>query len=473
MNDVAEVPSHEQITAVIEPSEELVEVAGRYRIERRLGRGGMASVYAAHDELLDRPVALKVLSAKFEGQQAALDRFLQEARFIARLHHPNVVEVLNFGTTKSGLVYLTMELLDGEDLRQMLARKGVLSWQQALPIMLDLCAGLGAAHRRGIVHCDLKPANCVRVVHDGEEMVRIVDFGIATDVSHQRPASKQVVGTPTYMSPEQAQGLDVDHRADVYAAGIILGELLTGRVPFEGASTTAVLTAQIYMQPPALSELAPAGVMIPPALDALYARALAKRPEDRFASMEAFADALRDLDISGAFDSLLPTWSLSRVTAAPRRVSTGPANALRVGIAALVIFALGGVSGVAASELVEEVPKAATPSDAVDQLELASDLQVEAEWGPVYARSQPATPEPVSRSHRQARIDEVEDTDEGEGETPEAIEELPGLEEPPGHRELPGLEPAPMESPEPNQASLEEGMLAPPRHGAPALLDVD
>lgn len=288
-------------------------VGGRYRVERLLGRGGMASVYAAHDTALARPVALKILSQDYCGHSHILARFLREARLNARLHHPNIVEVLDFGSSRSGVIYLAMELLEGEDLRRTLARRSTLPWPRVRALMLQICAALRAAHEAGVVHRDLKPSNCFRVVNGLRESICLVDFGIATSIdevaSERLTLANHIIGTPEYMSPEQARGERVDHRSDIYTAGLILGEMLTGSLPFRAATPPAMLAAQIYEPPASLSALAPSHSRIPAALEAIYARALSKDPSARFANADAFAAALRSVDaggpvlVSGAYEA--------------------------------------------------------------------------------------------------------------------------------------------------------------------------
>ncbi|HVH98375.1 MAG TPA: serine/threonine-protein kinase [Enhygromyxa sp.] len=295
--------THDDLERLAAGQLDAVLVADRYRVERALGRGGMASVYAAHDLNVDRPVALKILSADCSGHPLLLARFSREARLHGRIHHPNVVEVLDYGTSDTGLIYLVMELLEGEDLGCTLARLPALPWPRARELMLQICAGLGAVHAAGVVHRDLKPSNCFKIVVDGHESICLVDFGIAAAIDEPRSErltlDDQIVGTPEYMSPEQARGERVDQRSDIYAAGLLLGEMLTGSLPFRAATSSAMLAAQIYEPAPTLRSLLPPNVLIPAALEPVYARALAKQPEQRFATIDQLAAALRAIAPGG------------------------------------------------------------------------------------------------------------------------------------------------------------------------------
>jgi serine/threonine protein kinase len=273
-----------------------LELGGRYRLESLLGSGGMAKVFQGEQLALGRPVAVKVLDDTRGDRHNAVRRFMSEARLTAGLRHPNIVDVIDFGSTPEGLVYLVMERLEGEDLRQTIKREGPLSWARVRALMLQLCAGLVAAHDLGVVHRDLKPSNCFRIAgHEGDR-VKLLDFGIAISTTEtpredRLTAEANVVGTPEYMSPEQARGDEVDARTDIYALGVILGELLTGRVPFTGKSASKVIAAQIYEPVPSLRALA-GRADVDQAIDALYCRALSKDPEERFASAREFAAAI-------------------------------------------------------------------------------------------------------------------------------------------------------------------------------------
>lgn len=305
-------PTHTQLRAVADGRSPPLTLADRYQVERRLGRGGMATVYAGRLLSLDRPVAIKILNEDHRYRDDRLSRFVAEAHVTSRLRHPNIVEVLDFGSTERGVVFMVMELLEGEDLRSMVRRDGPLPWARVQALMRDICSGLSAAHHADLVHRDIKPANCFYV--DG--VVKLLDFGVAThtsasagstmesaetgratqtseqDLEDRLTADGRVIGTPEYMSPEQAQGGSVDARSDIYAAGILLGELLTGRVPFEAKCSTGVISAQIFETPPSLQELGGEDFLVVEAVEAIYARALSKDPNDRFATIEAFAAAI-------------------------------------------------------------------------------------------------------------------------------------------------------------------------------------
>ena len=326
-------------------------LADRYVLRRVVGRGGMATVFEAYDRVLAREVAIKVLTDPDAVGPDTRKRFLAEARITASLRHPNIVEVLDFRTTSTDVAYLTMELLRGETLHARLKRVTRMSWPEVRALMLDICAGLETVHAAGIVHRDLKPSNCLCVrPHFGErdrDQVRLLDFGIATRIDPDSPGTGEVIGTPEYMAPEQVRGGPIDARADIYAAGLILGELLTGRLPFDASTPATLLIAHLYEPIPRLSELAPAGVRIPAALERVYARATSRDPEDRYPDIRSFADALcaiededADADELLAYAALSNVWT--RLRRAQRRSWMGHALAasvaLTIGIGATLSF---------------------------------------------------------------------------------------------------------------------------------------
>jgi serine/threonine-protein kinase len=268
-------------------------VDGRYRLVARIGSGGMADVWCAEDEMLGRRVALKFLHERFAQDAEFVERFRREASAAAGLQHPNVVGVFDRGEWE-GTHYIAMEYVEGASLKDLIARG--LSAGEAVEIVRQVLAGARFAHERGIVHRDLKPQN---VLVDRDGRARVTDFGIAKAGVSEITQTGSVLGTAQYLSPEQAQGLEVTARSDLYSIGVILYEALTGRLPFEGDSAVAVALKQVSERPRPPSELNPA---IPRALDAVVLRAMAKDPANRFASADEFIAALdaAEADPSGA-----------------------------------------------------------------------------------------------------------------------------------------------------------------------------
>ncbi len=260
---------------------------GLYRIEREIGRGGMAIVYLAYHQWLDRPVALKVLQPQLQKDEALVARFLIEARAAARLDHPNIVAVTDAGVVDD-VHYMAMAYIEGETLADLLARAGGrLPPEQVISIINQVAAALDYAHRRGVVHRDIKPGN-ILVQPDGQ--VLLTDFGIAQAVGLASAEQKAaVLGTPEYMSPEQAQGKAVDGRSDIYSLGVVAYQMLTGHPPFQGENYRDILAAHINQPLPDPRSLNPA--LPPEAADVLY-HATAKSPEHRYQTASEFAQAL-------------------------------------------------------------------------------------------------------------------------------------------------------------------------------------
>lgn len=256
---------------------------GRYRIERRLGSGGMADVWLAEDTHLQRQVALKVLHKRYAQDPEFLDRFRREAEAAAGLQHPNIVSVYDRGLFE-GSSYIAMQFVAGPTLKQMI--ESGLTPEQTVALIRQVLEGVRAAHRKGIVHRDLKPQNVI-VDADGKAMV--TDFGIARAGVSEITQTGSVLGTPHYLSPEQAQGFDTTAVSDLYSIGVMLYEGLTGRVPFEADSAVAVAMKQVSQTPQRPSSLNPG---ISPALDAVVMRALEKDPGERFQNADAFIAAL-------------------------------------------------------------------------------------------------------------------------------------------------------------------------------------
>jgi tRNA A-37 threonylcarbamoyl transferase component Bud32 len=279
-------------------------VAGRYKVIKLLGEGGMGQVYLAEHTAIEKRIALKVLRAEYAHKGDIVTRFQQEAISASRIKHPNVLDVFDFGQLENGCFYLAMEFLDGNDLADELQRARVLTAPRALPIAMQICRALQAAHGKGVVHRDLKPENVfLQRTADGEEIVKIVDFGIAqlkpTNEEAQAQSTKHrkltktgmIFGTPEYMAPEQASGKHADLRCDIYALGIILYELFTGTVPFTGETFLGVLTRHLNEVPPPMRTVFP-DLQISGELEQVIMRTLAKDPVQRFQSMNELASAL-------------------------------------------------------------------------------------------------------------------------------------------------------------------------------------
>jgi eukaryotic-like serine/threonine-protein kinase len=267
---------------------------GKYRLDALVGAGGMGAVYRAHHRDLDKVVAVKLLHPTFLKETGFSERFQAEALTMSRIDHPNVARVLDFGQEPDGLLYLVMEFLDGVDLAAVREEAQRLDVERIARIMTQVCAALGHVHRHGIIHRDVKPTNILLVAgHDEEEDVpteiaKVCDFGIALT---GKKSGGRTAGTPDYMSPEQCRGLELDARSDVYACGVILFELSTGRMPFEGQAHE-VMQQHIVRPPPPPSTFVPD---IDPLLEAIVLKAMAKDPESRQPSMRHLRNELREL----------------------------------------------------------------------------------------------------------------------------------------------------------------------------------
>jgi serine/threonine-protein kinase len=273
----------------------------RYRLLRQVGRGAMGDVFEAEHIHIGKRVALKLLHRDLARDPSTVERLRREARTAGSIGHPNIVEMEDFGITPDGAVYLVMEWLPGETVADRIDR-GPVSQREAIDIVRQTCAGLGAAHAAGVIHRDLKPANIFLArQRDGSEVVKILDFGIAKLLAGDSRLTRTgvFVGTPDYVSPEQAMGEEVDVRADIYSAGVLLYRLLTDTVPFHGDSFMAVLHQHTMKPPEPPSRRAP-DRNIPAALEAVTMRCLEKRPADRFSSAAELDTALAAAMLPGA-----------------------------------------------------------------------------------------------------------------------------------------------------------------------------
>lgn len=268
-------------------------IGGKFRIENRIARGGQASVYLARQEPLNRPVALKILSppsmeATEEEREAFEHRFLLEARTLAGLDHPNIVTVFDYGETDDGRYYLAMEYIGGGRFLDLLKR-GHLDVGRAVGLVLQVAQALRYAHKRGVVHRDVKNSNVlVRRLDNGEEQAKVVDFGLVklSKMDSGLTQTGMILGSPHFIAPEQATGQGIDHRADIYATGVLLYCGLTGKYPFDGPHATAIITAHVTRDVPSFASVSPE-LRVPDGLEAIVRRCLEKKPGRRFPSMDA------------------------------------------------------------------------------------------------------------------------------------------------------------------------------------------
>jgi serine/threonine-protein kinase len=315
-------------------------IGGRYQVLRRLGAGGMADVYLARDLNLQREVAVKVLRQDFTEEPSFRVNFLQEARAAANLSHPNIVTIFDFGH-EPGQYYIIMEYMEGTDLKTLMRRRGLIPVQEASELMIQICDGVGYAHRAGLVHCDLKPQN---ILISPYGKAKITDFGISRALATIHPDERQdtVWGSPQYFSPEQARGAAPSPASDVYSLGVVLYEMLTGRLPFEAAS--ADLLAELHLHAP-VTPASHHNLDLPEMLDRILLKVLSKEPAARYRTadqlgrvLESFLSHSQALQTDPAAPSLpihdLPT----ALQPAEDRVDW-----LAAGLGLLALIAVGGL----------------------------------------------------------------------------------------------------------------------------------
>jgi serine/threonine-protein kinase len=270
-------------------------IANRYRVDKLIGRGGMCAVYRGENMVRAREIAIKVLPPDKAADEELARRFQREVVTAKRLHHPNVATISDSGSLEDGSLFLIMELLDGHTLAHEI-EQGRLELSRALAIARQLLLGLSDAHRHGIVHRDVKPGNVMLVDRDGVETVKLFDFGIASNAKAaiRLTTAGAAFGTPAYISPEMAMGQRVDGRADLYAVGVTLFEMVTGRLPFLVEDGVKLLRAHIHEEAPSPRQVAPdAG--IPVQIDHIIVRSLRKEPDERFPTADAM---IRAIDIA-------------------------------------------------------------------------------------------------------------------------------------------------------------------------------
>jgi len=317
-------------------------IAGRYELEELVGSGGMSSVYRAHDRLLERTVALKILHEQFTRDDDYVERFRREARAVAQLAHPNIVTVIDRGE-QDGRQFIVFEYVDGMNLKELMTQEGPLSPREAIELALQVARGLSFAHESGLVHRDVKPQN---VLLDADGRAKVTDFGIAHAVDVDgMTITGTIMGTSNYIAPEQARGQPVDEQTDVYSLGCVLYELLAGDVPFDGDNFVAVAMRHVNDPVPSVRDVRPD---VPPRLDWAIQQAMAKDHDERFESMADFAAELEachaELDGNEGATMVVPPRPRAksrRPARAPRRWSIWPLVLLGVGLAAVA----GGLSG--------------------------------------------------------------------------------------------------------------------------------
>jgi hypothetical protein len=296
-------------------------IAGRFELVEVVGSGGMASVYRAHDRLLERPVAVKILHGHYVSDEEALERFQREARSAAQLSHPNIVTVIDRGED-DGRPYIVFEYVGGENLKQLVAREGALPVGTAIELGIQIAQALEAAHERGVVHRDVKPQN-VLLAEEGR--VKVTDFGIARARGTEGlTLTGTIMGTSDYIAPEQAKGEASGEAGDIYSLGVVLYELLTGRVPYEADSPVAAAMRHVHDPVPSVRAVRQD---VPPRLDACVRRALAKEPRDRFASM---SDLIAELEACRRGDVPVPEDSAATMIVPPPPARRKPHRGRRV-----------------------------------------------------------------------------------------------------------------------------------------------
>ncbi len=302
------VASRSQAMAAVTPHDEVAPPAdsmvdtlllGRYQITRKVGQGGMGAVYEATHKLIGKRVAVKVLLDKYAQKDQVVARLEQEARLASSIGHEHIIDITDFGQTSDGRTFVVMEFLEGESLGAHLAREGAMDEQRAINIAYQVASALGAAHKKGVIHRDIKPDNIFLLSNRKHDFVKVVDFGISKlvrpgeDEGGNSPRLTQtgmVLGTPLYMSPEQARGdEELDHRIDIYALGVIMYEMVTGEVPFRGSNYLSILTQVINDRPTPPRDVR---MDIGEDIEAVIMKALAKNPDDRYQSMEELAEDL-------------------------------------------------------------------------------------------------------------------------------------------------------------------------------------
>jgi tRNA A-37 threonylcarbamoyl transferase component Bud32 len=323
--------------------EDLSSIADRYIIKAKIGQGGMGRVFRAHDKILDRDVAVKLLNRELLDDHF-VRRFQQEARAASQLKHPNILCVLDFGLLNSRQPYMVMEWVDGESLEDRIQREGTMNVAEALHIMLQIAEGMNHAHRVGIIHRDLKPANIMMSKTDTGEKALILDFGIAKIENDRADGmltiTGQIIGSPSCMSPEQARGEQLDRRADIYALGCVLFTMLTGKPPFVGDTAMSTINMHLSEPVPSLSDRTPA--FIPEGLENIVCKMLAKDVDERYSAMSELGPAIEELD----FEPLQATLAAQPLEGQTPAGSTTGGTRIKIAAGIVMVIAAGAAAAI-------------------------------------------------------------------------------------------------------------------------------
>ncbi|HEY8704097.1 MAG TPA: protein kinase [Gaiellaceae bacterium] len=320
-------------------------LSDRYELEELIGTGGMSSVFRAHDRLLERKVALKVLHQHYTDDEEYVERFRREARAVATLSHPNIVTVIDRGEHE-GRQFIVFEYVEGGNLKQLIERRGAAPVSTALELAMQIARGLSFAHQQGLIHRDVKPQN---VLMNGDGTAKVTDFGIARslDVKQGMTQTGTVLGTSDYIAPEQAQGQRVDEHTDVYSLGVVLYEMLLNEVPFPGENFVAIAMRHINEEPPSIRDKRPD---VPPRVEAAVHRAMAKDPEARFQTMSDFCHELEAClaEVQGT--------QVNAPVAAPPRRARPPRRGISPWPLVFALVALIAIGAVVAYLIVQGIP---------------------------------------------------------------------------------------------------------------------
>lgn len=349
---------------------------GKYRLDAAIGHGGMGAIYRATHLMLDKQVAVKLIKPELVTSPDVVRRFQREARAAGNLSHPNIAAAFDLGQTQDGTLYIAMELINGPSLKDVIRAGGPMSVDRTTRIMRQIGGALALAHRHGIIHRDLKPHNVMLATSGGSEVPKLLDFGIAKtfdDASTQLTATGFVLGTPQYMSPEQAAGREIDGRSDLYSLGIILYEMLIGEVPFNDPSTPAVLVKHLS-EPPSPPSVRRPDLAVSPVLEAIALRCLAKDPADRFQTADEFVAALPE---SSTVPVVVPAINQGTTV-----LAAGPAAAATIGAAAPGAYAPTITPGAIAATGAASARSPMLPAKAVSAATVVAPLPMTAPTAP-------------------------------------------------------------------------------------------